>query len=102
MRPMQRGCRSGAGEESPGDHVLTGNAEDWAGRIDHLQSATVNREAVLRAVAENCWALEFASEEVKCDREVVKKAVSQNGLALQYASEELRRDREVVLKAITQ
>ncbi|WP_064610347.1 DUF4116 domain-containing protein [Streptobacillus moniliformis] len=49
-----------------------------------------NKKEVLKAVKQDGWALEFASEELKNDKEVVMAAVKQNGDALQFASERLR------------
>ena len=62
-----------------------------------------NKKEALKAVKQNGWALEFASDELKNDREVVLEAVKEKGsagFALEYASEELKNDRKVVLEAI--
>ena len=55
---------------------------------------------VMTAAAQDGWALEYATEELRGDREVVMTAVAQAGGALQYATEELRGDRDVVMTAI--
>jgi len=57
---------------------------------------------VLVAVAQNGWAFEFASPELRSDRELVLAAVTQNGRALEFAAKEFRADRELVLAAVTQ
>ena len=86
-----------------------------------------DRGVVLAAVAQDEWALEYASLELqgdrevvvdggsekrKCtrlcqrstraDREVVLAAVAQNGWVLEYASPALRAERDVVLAAVAQ
>ena len=53
-------------------------------------------------MAQEGYALRFASDELKADRQVVLAAVAQHGLALQHASSALRNDREVVLAAVLQ
>jgi hypothetical protein len=61
-----------------------------------------DREVVRVAVAQNVFALRYASTGLRGDREVVRAAVAQNGFALMHASEELRGDREVVCAAVAQ
>jgi hypothetical protein len=61
-----------------------------------------DREVVLAAMAQHGYALEYASAELRADREVVLAAVAQHGYALRSASVELRADREVVLTAVAQ
>ena len=56
----------------------------------------------MEAVRQKCWALRFASEELKRDREVVIEAVRQNGEAIRFASKQLQRDREVAMEAVRQ
>jgi hypothetical protein len=51
---------------------------------------------VLQRVAQNGFALRYASKQLKNNKEIVKIAVAQWGLALEYASEELRNDPEIV------
>merc|ERR1711972_309855 len=58
------------------------------------------REVVLRAVAENGNALQYASQQLRRDREVVLTAVAQRGHALQHAPMELRGDPGLVLQAL--
>ena len=53
---------------------------------------------VLKAVRQNCSALEYADQSLKQDREIVLEAVKQNGSALEYADQSLKQDREVVLR----
>ena len=59
-----------------------------------------DKEEVLKAVSENGYELENASDELKADREIVLAAVQNDGRALQYASEELKADREIVMAAV--
>ena len=59
-----------------------------------------DRAFVLRAVAVNGWALEYASQELKADKEIVLQAVAANAGALQYATQELKADKEIVLQAV--
>jgi len=61
-----------------------------------------DREIVLAAVRQSCWALEYASKDLRADREIVLAAVQQSGRALEYASKDLRADREIVLAALQQ
>jgi len=56
---------------------------------------------VIIAISNDCWALQYASDELKNDKEVVLAAVSNIGWTLQYASEELKNDKEVVLAAVS-
>ena len=56
----------------------------------------------MRAVSQNGWALQFATEMLKGERNIVMKAVSQTGWALQFATEELKGDREIVMNAVSQ
>ena len=60
------------------------------------------REALLKAVREDGYALEDAAKSLKADREVVLAAVKQWGGALEYAAKSLKADREVVLAAVKQ
>ena len=53
------------------------------------------RVSALAAVKQNGLALEYASDELKCDREIVLAAVKQTSHALEYASEELKNDPEI-------
>lgn len=55
-----------------------------------------NKEIVLAAINQYCYALRFASEQIKSDQEVVFSAVNQNPLSLQYASEKLLNDRQFI------
>jgi hypothetical protein len=59
-----------------------------------------DKEVVLKAVAQDGYALRYADESLRKDKEVVLKAVAQDGYALEYADESLRKDKEVVLKAV--
>ena len=61
-----------------------------------------NKYAILRVVAKDGHALNYASEELKNDKEIVMAAVAQDGRALNYASEELKNDKEIVMAAVTQ
>ena len=61
-----------------------------------------DKEVVLAAVAQNGDALVHASVDLKSDKEVVLAAVAQYGYALGYASAELNNDKEVVLAAVAQ
>ena len=54
------------------------------------------------AVAQDGYALQWASAELRSDREVVMAAVKNYGEALKYASAELRADREVATVAVAQ
>ena len=60
------------------------------------------RDFEVFAVAQDGWALQYASASLKDDKEVVLAAVAQNGTALEYASAALREDKEVVLAAVAQ
>lgn len=51
-------------------------------------------------MAQNGYALEYASEELRGDKEVALIAMAQYGFALRFASENLRGDKEVVLVAV--
>ena len=55
----------------------------------------------MQAVSGNCYALKYATEEMKGDREIVMAAVSKHGHTLQYATEELKGDREIVMAAVS-
>ena len=59
------------------------------------------REEMLRAVRADVRALQFASEEFRCDRDFILAAVEQHFFALQFASEGLPRDPSSQVKAIT-
>eukprot|EP01043_Picozoa_sp_COSAG02_P031744 COSAG02_NODE_2085_length_9885_cov_9.743946_6_plen_89_part_00 len=48
---------------------------------------------MLAAVAQNRFALKYATAELKGDREIVLAAMAQDGSALKYATAELRRHR---------
>ncbi len=61
-----------------------------------------SRKDVLAAVAQDGYALEYASDELRGDREVVLTAVAHHGFALRHAPAELRGDRQVVLTAVAQ
>ena len=61
-----------------------------------------SKEQVLAAVAQDGFALGYASAELRADREVVLAAVAQSGSALEHASEALKADKEVVLAAVAQ
>ena len=56
----------------------------------------------MQAVSLNCYALQFAAEELQADRKIVMAAVCQGGYALQYATEELKGEREIVMAAVSQ
>ena len=58
-----------------------------------------DKEEVMAAVAQNGWALEYASDGLRGDKEVVMAAVAQSGGALEYASAGLRVDPDVVIVA---
>ena len=73
--------------------------EGWALRFASA-GLTGDKEVVLAAVAQNGYALEFASEGLKANKEVVLAAVHENGYALEFASEGLKADKEVVLAAV--
>ena len=47
-------------------------------------------ESLLEMIKQNCYALLYASKELKNDREIVLEAIKRNSLALLYASEELK------------
>jgi len=47
---------------------------------------------VLAAVAQNGWALQYVSKELKQNKEVVMVAVAQDVHALQFASYKLKKD----------
>ena len=110
---------------------LNNGFRDFCDVPDHFKEnkevVLENKDVVLAAVAENGWALIYASEELRGDRDVVLAAVAefvevfeyasyelrsnrafvlsvvaQDGSALAYASEALRGDREVVLVAVAQ
>ena len=49
-----------------------------------------DKPEVLAAVAQNGWALKYASKTLRGDRDVALVAVTQDGYALEYASEELQ------------
>ena len=51
--------------------------------------------ALLPAVAQEGFALEYAAEELRGDREVVLTAVRQRGHALRFAAAELREDVDI-------
>ena len=49
----------------------------------------------MAAVAQNGWALQFASEELKNDKEFVLAAVAQDARALKYASDKLKKEMDL-------
>jgi hypothetical protein len=53
-------------------------------------------------VAQNGFALQYASAPLRRDREVVMVAVAQDGRALQHASKDLRADKEFMIAALAQ
>ena len=55
----------------------------------------------MKAVSENGWALQYATEELRGDPEIVMQVVSDLGGALEFATQELRGDREIVMKALS-
>ena len=59
-----------------------------------MPKITVNstKQDVLAAVAQNGWAIQYASETLKKNRNFLLDAVTRNGLALRYASETLKDD----------
>jgi len=61
-----------------------------------------DHDVVLAAVAQNGYALEYASAALKADHDVVLAAVAQDGYALESASAALQADRDVVLAAVAQ
>ena len=82
--------------------VMAAVTESWEVLKDVAMKRYNNddKEVVMVAIAQNCHALEHASNSLKNDKEVVMAAVTQNGSALRYASDELKSDREVVLAAV--
>jgi len=84
------------------DTVMAAVTESWEVLKDVAMKRYNNddKEVVMVAIAQNCHALEHASNSLKNDKEVVMAAVTQNGSALRYASDELKSDREVVLAAV--
>jgi Domain of unknown function (DUF4116) len=58
--------------------------------------------AVLAAVRQDFYALQYASAALRADREVALAAVQQHGRALQFVSAAFRADREIVLAAVQQ
>jgi len=50
-----------------------------------------NKDAVLAAVSNHDWTLQYASDDLKNDKDVVLAAVSRNGVVLNYALEELKK-----------
>jgi hypothetical protein len=66
-----------------------------------LDAYLIDREVVLAAVNKTGFALQFASEALRCDREIVlAAALTTNGLAIYYASEALRNDIDIALVAV--
>ncbi len=61
-----------------------------------------NKEAVLVAVKQNGWALEFASKKLRANKEVVLEAVKESDWVLQYASYDLTEDKDFMLEAVKQ
>ena len=63
---------------------------------------TLSSKALLIAVNQNGFALQYATEEQKNDPNIVLAAVKQNGQALMYASYDLKKNPEIVKAAIEQ
>ena len=55
-----------------------------------------DKEQVLKAVSENGFDLQYASDELKADREIVLAAVQENGYALEYADDSLKEDEDIL------
>eukprot|EP01046_Picozoa_sp_COSAG06_P043885 COSAG06_NODE_5821_length_3257_cov_8.634386_4_plen_312_part_01 len=53
-------------------------------------------------MAQDGWALKYASAALRGDAQIVREAVAKNGLALQYASEALRGNPQIVREAVAQ
>ena len=69
---------------------------------DSMSLPESDKDVVLAEVANNGFALVYASDALCDDREVVLTAVKKNGPALKYASDALCADREVVLAAVAE
>ena len=69
---------------------------------DMTNRILMRKEVALAAVAQEGWALRFASAGLRGDKEVVLAAVAQDGRALRFASVELTGDKEVVMAAVAQ
>jgi hypothetical protein len=78
---------------------LVDNEFMWPGVPEDLTS---DRAFMLKAVAANGRALEFASAALKEDRELVMAAVGQSGIALKHSSAKFKNDREICLEAVSQ
>lgn len=59
-----------------------------------------DREIVLAAINQYCYALRFASNQLKSDKDVVLSAINHNTLSLQYASEKLLNDKQFISSVI--
>ena len=75
LEPSEKRLKRFQRQESPPLNNATGQQND--------------RERMLGRVAQNGWALEHATVELRGDRELVMTAVAQEGWALQFATEEL-------------
>ena len=82
----------------------------WSSAYDFGQNRTMvlatrffrEKACVIRAVAMNGMALEFADATLKRDRSVVLKALEQTGMALQFVDSSLQKDEKVVFTALKQ
>jgi hypothetical protein len=61
----------------------------------------LSSKALLIAVNQNGFALQYATEEQKNDPNIVLAAVKKNGEVLEYASESLKNDPNIVLAAVS-
>ena len=59
-----------------------------------------DKKELLEAIKKDCYALRYASDNLRDDKEVVLTAVKQYGYALEYASKRMQNDKEVVLEAM--
>lgn len=59
-----------------------------------------DKKELLEAIKKDCYALRYASYELKNDKEVVLEAVKANGYNICFASDKFINDKEVVLEAV--
>jgi len=84
------------------DRILAGLANEGAWGFMHASpELREDREFVIRAVAVNCDALIFVSDELKCDRQVALAAIGHKGHALKHVRGDLLEDRDFLLEAIS-
>eukprot|EP01046_Picozoa_sp_COSAG06_P048048 COSAG06_NODE_7105_length_2632_cov_3.095934_2_plen_254_part_00 len=94
--------RSGPGLVEPSSNLAyaLAAASEAARRFDRPFSA--DHQTVLAAVAQQGWALKFASSELQGSAEIVRVAVEQDGHALRHASAEMRGSADIVRVAVAQ